>query len=60
MLDALVATYPRALSRDELAGAAEITPTGGAFGTYLSKLKSDGLVDVEGGEIRAAGVLFGG
>ena len=39
--------------------------TGGAFSgrhregsLYLSKLKSNGLVDVEGGEIRASGTLF--
>lgn len=58
MLDALVGAYPRARSKDELAGAAIITKTGGTWAKYLSKLRSNGLVEVEGSEIRAARAHF--
>ena len=59
MLDDLVDAYPRAMSREELSEAAGISHTGGTWGTYLSKLKTNGLAEVEGGEIRASGTLFG-
>lgn len=49
MFDALAAAYPYGLSRDALADAVGIVVTGGTFGTYLSKLRSNGLAVVEGG-----------
>lgn len=58
MLDELLAAHPGALSRDQLAEAAGLERSGGTFGSYLSSLRSNGLADVAGDEIRAADVFF--
>ena len=36
------------LTRDELAEAADMTASGGTFGTYLSRLRSNGLIEEDG------------
>jgi hypothetical protein len=54
MLDAL---RSGPLSREDLATAVGIEVTGGTFGTYLSRLRSNGLVDEGSGLIQLAGVL---
>lgn len=58
MLDELVAVYPRALSREELADRTGFEVSGGTFGSYLGTLRRNGLADVEGGEVRASETLF--
>jgi predicted transcriptional regulator len=58
MFDILVGIYPTGKNRDELAFEAEMSSTSGSFSTYLSMLKSNGLIEVKGTEIRASGNLF--
>lgn len=58
MIDALMACYPEAISRDDLGAQAEVALTGGTFGTYLSDLRRAGLVVEEAGGIRASEVLM--
>jgi len=58
MLDELVALYPQALMRKELGERAGYTASGGTFGAYLSTLRRNGLVDVDGDEVRASETLF--
>ncbi len=58
MLDELVAIYPRALTREELGERAGYTASGGTFGAYLSTLRRNGLVEVDGDEVRASAALF--
>ena len=58
MLDELVAIYPQALTREELGECAGYTASGGAFGAYLSTLRRNGLVEVDGDEVWASAALF--
>jgi hypothetical protein len=58
MLDELVAVYPGMLSREELGERAGYTASGGAFGTYLSTLRRNGLAEVDGDIVRASETLF--
>ena len=58
MLDVLVARYPHTLTREALAEAVEMEVTGGTFGTYLSTLRRNGLVEVDGATVAAADTLF--
>ena len=58
MLDALVEAYPDSLDRDKLADVAGITAGGGTFSSYLSSLRRNGLVDVDGATVRASPTLF--
>ncbi|MCL4299498.1 MAG: hypothetical protein KJ077_27430 [Anaerolineae bacterium] len=58
MLDELVAVYPSPLSREELGTRAGFTASGGTFGTYLGTLRRNGLVEVEGDQVRANETLF--
>lgn len=52
MAEALIDSYPNALSRDDLAGRVEMSASGGSFGTYLSRLAGPGLITREGGVVR--------
>lgn len=45
MFDVLVGYYPSAISREELGQEAEISPTSGTFGTYISMLAGNGLIE---------------
>ncbi|MEX2439704.1 MAG: hypothetical protein WD739_07465 [Actinomycetota bacterium] len=58
MLDLLVDAYPGWITREELAAAVEMEPTGGTFGTYLGHLRRNGLAEVEDGKVRAGEALF--
>jgi hypothetical protein len=58
MLEALVAVYPDALSREELGEQTGFTLTGGTFGTYLGTLRRNGLIEVQGQDLRASDTLF--
>lgn len=60
MLDALIASYPAGLSKDELGAAADIAPSGGTFSTYLSDLVRNGLAERDGTTITATGILMNG
>ncbi len=56
MIDVL-ARIPHAMNRDELATACEMTPSGGTFGTYLSRLSANGLIVKTGSSIELAETL---
>jgi hypothetical protein len=58
MLDELIGIYPASLSRVELGDRTGFTASGGTFGNYLSALRRNGLVEVDGGEVRASDTLF--
>ncbi len=58
MLDELVAVYPNSLSREELGTRAGFTASGGTLGTYLGTLRRNGLVEVDGDQVRASETLF--
>jgi hypothetical protein len=58
MLDALVTVHPNHLSREELAVAAGITASGGTFTTYLGRRRRNGLVEVDGPQVRVSATLF--
>ena len=51
MIDALIAAHPRGMDRANLADRAGMTATGGTFQTYLSRLKSNGVIEVAGRKI---------
>ena len=54
MLDELIMVYPAVLTREELGERAGYTARGGTFGAYLGTLRRNGLVEVDGGEVRAS------
>lgn len=56
MLDAIVAE-PDGITREKLAEAVRITRSGGTFGTYLSRIRSNGLIEEDGDTIRPSSVL---
>jgi DNA-binding transcriptional ArsR family regulator len=57
MLRALAGTRKDSLSRREIGALADVKSTGGTFGTYLSRLRGEGLIESrgEGFRITAAG-----
>jgi uncharacterized protein len=58
MFDILVSVYPASKTKHELGLEADMSPTSGSFGTYLSMLKSNGLIEVAGSEVKASDNLF--
>lgn len=57
MLDHLLDAYPTPVTRADLAAAAGLAPDGGTFGSYLSALRTNGLAEVNGSQVRAADVF---
>lgn len=58
MLRTLGNHYPNEMSRQELGDSVNMSSTSGSFGTYLSYLKSRGLVKTSGQNIKASEELF--
>jgi len=58
MLDVLVAEYPNWMTRQTLGELTNFTPSGGTFGNYLSTLRRNELVEVNGQDVRASPTLF--
>lgn len=58
MIAALVAYHPHAIDQANLADRCGMTVSGGTFRTYLSRLRSNGLVEVHGRKIKASETLF--
>ena len=58
MLGALVAAYPRGMTRDALAKRVAIDASGTTFSAYVSALSTRGLVEKNGNDLRASGSLF--
>lgn len=59
MLDVIVATWPQSIDRRQLAEQLGLEATGGTFGTYLSRMRSLGLIEGSG-ELRASDALMEG
>lgn len=58
MFEILVEQYPAEVLREELGAAAGVVHTGGSFGTYMSILRSNGLIETRGYYVKAAKHLF--
>jgi hypothetical protein len=59
MFDELLAVYPEAVTRQDLADRVEMSATSGTFTSYLSTLRRNGLLeDLPGGYVRASDNLF--
>ncbi len=58
MFDVLVDEYPRQIDKAELGERTEMSYNSGTFGTYVSLLRRNGLVEVTGTYIKASSSLF--
>jgi uncharacterized protein len=58
MIDVLLKAHPSAMDRANLADKVGIVATGGTFQTYLSRLKSNGLIEILGRKVKASQTLF--
>jgi hypothetical protein len=58
MLDHLLDRYPGRLTRSELAALSAINPAGSTLSSYLSTLRTNGLIEETPDGIRAADVFF--
>ena len=58
MFDTLVSIYPESMTREEMAEQAGLIPTTGTFGTYLSQLRSNELIEMRDGKVKASDNLF--
>lgn len=58
MLRVLGEQYPDEISREQLGEAVNMSSTSGSFGTYLSFLRSRGLIKTTGQNIKASDELF--
>jgi hypothetical protein len=58
-IDAVIATHPGELTRDELAAAAGVSAASSSFSKHVSRLSSLGLVKYPGaGRVAAGPLLF--
>jgi hypothetical protein len=58
MLDTLVEAYPAAMTKEELGEKSGYMSSGGTFGQYLGTLRRNGLVSIDGDDVKAAETLF--
>jgi len=58
MFDVLVDNYPNSLSKEEIGELTQLTHNSGTFGTYLSILKSNNLIEIEGSNLKISENLF--
>lgn len=58
MFDVLAETYPNAVSRERLAELSNISVNSGTFSSYLSALRTNGLIDEVDRELRMSEDLF--
>ena len=58
MFELLVDAYPEGYLKEQLGEAAGLVHTSGSFGTYMSILRSNNLIEVSNGEIKASDHLF--
>ncbi len=59
MLDCLAEFYPHMIERSQLATTLDLAAGAGTFNTYLSRLRSAGLIEEDGQRLRAAPSLMG-
>jgi len=58
MLTEIAKAYPNEITKEELATNTNFTKEGGTFTTYLSELRRNGLINVQGESIKASKELF--
>lgn len=58
MFDFLVSNHPQEFTKEELGQNTGLDHSSGTFGTYLSMLRSNGLIEVKSGNIKASENLF--
>lgn len=58
MLRYLVGKEGHYVARGDLAKHCDLTLSGGTFGTYLSTLRRNGLIEERGNDVRAGGVFY--
>lgn len=58
MLDVLVIMHPDWISRTDLGERAAVSVDGGTFSAYLSSLRRNGLIEEDGGLVRAGPALY--
>jgi len=58
IFDILVSIYSASKTKQNLGLEAEMSPTSGSYGTYLSMLKRNGLIEVTRTEVKAGNDLF--
>jgi energy-coupling factor transporter ATP-binding protein EcfA2 len=58
ILRRLAEIYPEVVTKEELADHFEMVASGGTFGTYLSRLRSNGLIESTGTTLRASPTLM--
>jgi hypothetical protein len=58
LLRYLADQYPNFITREELGSALSLSTAGGTFGTYLSRLRTPGLIEEQGDQLRAAPQLM--
>ncbi len=54
----LYESYPNEVSKEEIGENTGFEPSGGTFNTYLSELRRNGLIIVEGGDIKISEEFF--
>lgn len=59
ILEHLSGLYPHGLDKADLADALDMTASGGTFGTYLSRLRSNGLIEESDRGFRVSPILMG-
>lgn len=59
LLAELARVYPEGLTRADLGEACGIATSGGTFGTYLSRLRSNALIEERGGVVFASATVMG-
>lgn len=60
MLEAIVSSGEQGIEKEDVAIQVGMTSTGGTFGNYLSILRRNGLINVQGQNITANNILFPG
>lgn len=59
MIDLLVTRHPHFTTRDALAADLSMAPAGGTFGTYLSRLRANGLLEEKAKRLRLSAAVMG-
>jgi hypothetical protein len=59
ILDVLIEAYPNGVTKESIAQAVEMEPSGGTFQSYLSTLRVNGLAEGSDGTMRATPVVMG-
>lgn len=58
LFEILIDSYPEAVTKEELAERCLIKHTTGTFRTYMSRLNSNGLVEIEGDRVKLSPDIF--